>query len=156
MPVVNRVECSADDAQGPDHRLSAMDNALRLIACGAHDQRFLEVDVGLQHAHHLVVDDVRIAHLHQLPALGLDRIEPDVALRIVQRIEVLPPVGVGRVALQAMLVLREERLRESRLIGMRCLSQALTQCGDGRLRGRDAGSALLARRHRRPGSSTGG
>jgi len=61
----------------------------------ADDQRFLEVDVGLKHAHHLVVDDVGFAHLHELLAFCLDRVRPDVALRVVQCVQVLPPVGVG-------------------------------------------------------------
>jgi hypothetical protein len=60
----------------------------------AHDQRFLEIDVGLQHAHHLVVDHVGFAQFHELLALGFDGVEPDVALRVVQRIEVLPPVRI--------------------------------------------------------------
>ncbi|HXL82621.1 MAG TPA: hypothetical protein VN989_00675, partial [Casimicrobiaceae bacterium] len=42
-----------------------------------------------------------------------------------QCIELLPPIGIGRVTLQAVLVLGEERLRESRFIGMCRLREAL-------------------------------
>jgi hypothetical protein len=102
----------------------------------AHDQCFLEIDVGLQHAHHLVVDHVCLAQFHQLLALGFDGVEPDVALRVVQRIEVLPPVRIGRVTLQAMLVLGEQCLRKSRFIGLRRLREALLKRSNRRLRGR--------------------
>jgi len=110
----------------------------------AHDQRFLEIDVSLQHAHHFVVDHVRFAHFHQLLAFGFDGVQPDIALRVVQRIEVLPPIGIGRVTLQAVLVLGEERLRESRFIRVCRFRQALPKRAYACLRGRNPRRALFA------------
>jgi len=48
------------------------------------------------------------------------------------------------VTLQAMLVLGEERLRESRFIGVSRLREALSKRAYARLRGRDPRRALFA------------
>ena len=65
VAVVNRVEGPADDAQSANHRRGVVWAAwLELMSRRAHDQRFLEIDVSLQHAHHFVVDHVCFAHFH--------------------------------------------------------------------------------------------
>ena len=57
MAVVNRVEGSTDDAQCANHRRGvAWAAGLELMSRRTHDQRFLEIDVSLQHPHHFVED----------------------------------------------------------------------------------------------------
>src|SRR5438128_11174454 len=120
----NPVESGTQNAEGMDHgskrgsvsdkracacnEATSVDASMRMTSCRAHEQRLGMIDVGLNDAQHLVVDDVGVTQLEQFIAFRFERSHAQALLAFTQCIELAAAFGVGRFLMDAMLVFFDE------------------------------------------------
>jgi len=117
----------------------------RLARIG-RDQRFRVVEVGLDRAKRVLVDDVGVAQREQFRALRLERCQHQPAFAGADRLHLAPAVRIGRMEGQPVPVQVKEPLRLRDLAGVRQLRQLALEDVDGRLGGRHARGTFLALR----------
>src|SRR2546428_7636401 len=151
MPIMNRVERATQNAEGMDHgskrgsvsdkracacnEATSVDASMRMTSCRAHEQRLGMIDVGLNDAQHLVVDDVGVTQLEQFITFCFERSHAQAPLALPQRVELAATFGVSRLLMNTIFVFFDERVgvcdlvmaRESRQLAPHRMHRSLRE-----------------------------
>src|SRR5215472_12157434 len=151
MTVVDGIEGAAEDGEhsrGAVHSDSGVAprrmRSDRTTPSRALDEGLDMIELGLDRAQYLVVDDIRVPQLKKLGAFRLQGRESEPPLRRVYRVDLEAPLGVGRMPLDVTLVLLDQASSVSDFSSLGQVRQLLPNSRRRGLRGGKPRGALFA------------